>query len=596
MKKFFLLALIWSMGYFFKVHETVAQNQKQRSPNIILILTDDQGIGDIGYLGNPYIKTPHLDQLASRSTRFSNFYVSPVCAPTRASIMTGKYSEKTGIYDTYNGGAIMASRETTIAEILSENGYRTGIIGKWHLGDNYPFRPMEQGFSESLIFKSGGMGQPGDVKNFFAGDSSYFDPVLWKNGTPVQTDGYCSDVFMDAAIDFIKAKKKDPFFLYLAFNAPHRPLQVPQRYYDMYKDMGFTNYQFDHEGTGIAHMNYRNLDDARKVYGMVTNIDDNIGRLEQILQQENLEDNTIVIFLSDNGPAENRFRLGLRGKKTEVYQGGVKVPFFMYSPEKLPVDKEIPQLAAHIDLLPTILDLCNLHSKIPDQIDGRSLVPLIEGQNVQQDYENRTLYSEWGRGYPVPYQNFSVRQGDYKLIGNTGYDRGLDKFELYNIRKDYAETTNIIDSNRQIAANLKKKMEQWYQSIVHASVNNEVRRIQVGTSHENPVILNRNDASGQPGIWTQDENFGYWNIQVTTAGRYNVRFRFIHPIEQKGTMRLKLYPYQYALSNAETGVSTLIMNNISLHKGDYRLESYYQSPTYRNLMPLYVELEKVSEN
>lgn len=199
---------------------TASAQQKQR-PNVILIITDDQGYGDLGVTGNPHVQTPVIDALAKESVRFNNFYVSPVCAPTRSSLMTGRYSLRTGMRDTYNGGAIMASSEVTIAEMLKQANYRTGAFGKWHLGDNYPFRPTDQGFDESVIHLSGGMGQVGDITTYFQGDRSYFDPVLWHNNQQQAYQGYCSDVFTDQAINFIDKNKETPFFCYLAFNAPH---------------------------------------------------------------------------------------------------------------------------------------------------------------------------------------------------------------------------------------------------------------------------------------------------------------------------------------------------------------------------------------
>jgi len=194
---------------------------EQPLPNIVLIMTDDQGMGDVGYRNNPFVETPWIDSLAGVSIRLNNFYVSPVCAPTRASLMTGRYSIRTGVFDTYNGGAIMATSEVTLAEYLKKKNYHTGIFGKWHLGDHYPFRPGDQGFDESLVHKGGGIGQPGDIDNYFKGDSSYFNPVLYHNDVPVATRGYCSEVFTQGAIDFIQESKAKPFFLYLAFNAPH---------------------------------------------------------------------------------------------------------------------------------------------------------------------------------------------------------------------------------------------------------------------------------------------------------------------------------------------------------------------------------------
>ncbi len=205
-----------------------SQAQENEPPNVIIIITDDQGYGDLGFTGNPHVKTPNIDAFANESIRFNNFYVSPVCAPTRASLMTGRYSLRTGIRDTYNGGAIMAANEVTIAEMLKQAEYKTGIFGKWHLGDNYPSRPMDQGFDESLVHLSGGMGQVGDFTTYFNGDRSYYDPILWHNGQQEAYEGYCSDIFANKAIAFIEDNYQKPFFCYLSFNAPHTPLQVPE--------------------------------------------------------------------------------------------------------------------------------------------------------------------------------------------------------------------------------------------------------------------------------------------------------------------------------------------------------------------------------
>ena len=219
----------------------------QTRPNVLLIVTDDQGYGDFGFTGNHHVQTPVLDHLAAESLRFDQFYVSPVCAPTRSSLMTGRFSLRTGIRDTYNGGATMAADEVTIAEMLKESGYKTGIFGKWHLGDNFPCRPIDQGFDEAVIHLSGGMGQVGDFTTFFEKDSSYFNPVLWHNGVQQKYAGYCTDIFGGQAVRFIEENSEHPFFCYLAFNAPHTPLQVPDEYYNAFKDIdpesGFENDQ-----------------------------------------------------------------------------------------------------------------------------------------------------------------------------------------------------------------------------------------------------------------------------------------------------------------------------------------------------------------
>ena len=231
-----------------------------------------------GITGNDQIKTPVLDAFAKESIRFNNFYVSPVCAPTRSSLMTGRYSLRTGVRDTYNGGAIMAPSEITIAEMLKRGGYSTGVFGKWHLGDNYPSRPNDQGFDESLIHLSGGMGQVGDFTTFFEGNRSYFDPVLWHSGKKEKYSGYCSDIFADNAVAFIEENMDQPFFCYLSFNAPHTPLQVPEKYYQQYANID-PSIAFEKNNSASRKMSEKDNEDARKVYAMVTNIDDNVGKV-----------------------------------------------------------------------------------------------------------------------------------------------------------------------------------------------------------------------------------------------------------------------------------------------------------------------------
>ena len=329
--KLFALTGLVSIGMTGPQYLFSAEKDKTSLPNIIIIMTDDQGYGDLGFTGNPHINTPVLDKFAGESIRFDNFYVSPVCAPTRASLMTGRYSLRTGIRDTYNGGAMMASNEVTLPEILQDSGYKTGIFGKWHLGDNYPLRPNDQGFDESLIHLAGGMGQPGDFTTFFQGDSSYYDPVLWRNGRQEAYEGYCSDIFSEQAIDFVQMNHKDPFFLFLSFNAPHTPLQVPDEYYQKYKDIDPSS-GFDDPEMGGFVMSERHKEDARKIYAMIENIDDNVGKLLEKLDELNITKNTLIIFMGDNGPQQPRYNAGMRGLKSSVYRGGVRVHFFIRYP------------------------------------------------------------------------------------------------------------------------------------------------------------------------------------------------------------------------------------------------------------------------
>lgn len=558
-----------------------------KQPNIIIILTDDAGIGDFGFNGNPLIKTPNLDQMAARSTRFTNFFVSPVCAPTRASLLTGKFSQTTGVYDTYNGGAVMATEEITLAEILRDNGYQTGIFGKWHLGDNYPYRPVDQGFLQSFVFKGGGVGQPGDHDNYFKFDSAYFNPTMYLNEKKISTKGYCSDVFTDEALRFIQSEKDKPFFVYLAFNAPHTPLQVPEKYESMYKSLTLDD--FSKIPGSPKNLTEKDLDDARKIYGMMTNVDENVGRLMNELKNQDLLENTIVIFLSDNGPQQNRYKMGLRALKGSVYQGGIKTPCLIHYPKELPTNREIATTAAHIDLLPTILDLCRINSPVKSQINGRSLIPLVEGND--QEFSKRTLFFEWGRGFPIPYRNFAAMKGNYKLVGNTDQQSGLDGFELFDLSVNPDESKNVISNNHEKAQSLKAELEKWYFETVSHPNNRRVHPAIVGTNHENPVVLNRNDAKGSSGIWDQEEIFGYWDVRIATPGNYSVKANFIKELKEPGTLYLKMYPHKYAV-NSQGMTSEISIPEAFLDKDDYRLEIYFQTKSGKMIFPLTCSIMK----
>ena len=392
-------------------------NLETKSPNVIIVITDDQGYGDIGYNGNPHLITPNLDKFAGESMRFNNFNVSPVCAPTRSSLLTGRYSLRTGVTDTYNGGAIMSSNEITLAEIFNENNYKTGIFGKWHLGDNYPSRPSDQGFQESLIHLSGGIGQVGDFTNYYKGSTSYYDPILWLNNKQEKYNGYCSDVFTDEAIKFIEDNKDNQFFCYLSFNAPHTPLQVPEKYYQMYKDIDPTNIN-----GGSLEMTEKNILDAKKIYGMVTNIDENFGKLINKLDELNIKENTIVIFMTDNGPQQPRYVSNLKGLKSQVYNGGIKVPFYLNFPKIHNEGTDLDFFSAHIDVLPTIAKLCDLPIPNDRKIDGIDLFD----NNINK--KERDFFSYWTRKSPELYKNISLNAGSYKLVGNTNYNSGIEEF------------------------------------------------------------------------------------------------------------------------------------------------------------------------
>ena len=562
--------------------------QTTTKPNIILIMTDDQGYGDLGATGNPHVKTPHIDAFAEESIRFNNFSVSPVCAPTRASLMTGRYSLRTGIRDTYNGGAIMASNEVTIAEMLQSAGYQTGIFGKWHLGDNYPSRPSEQGFTESLIHLSGGMAQVGDFTTYFQGDSAYFDPVLWHNNQPTAYEGYCSDIFTNGALSFIEENQQSPFFCYLSFNAPHTPLQVPQQYYQEYKDID-PSQGFSAEQGSLPVMSEADKEAARKVYAMVSNIDDNLGRLFQKLESLGIEDNTLIIFMTDNGPQQVRYVGGMRGRKGSVYQGGVRVPFYLKYPAVFQGNKDIEHTAAHMDILPTLSEICGL--PLPDDriIDGKSLLPLLQDKPV--NWDQRPLFFYWSRRYPELYRNIALHQGSMKLVGQTNYNASLQDFELFDLSKDPFEQNNLVNTQSSKASVLKKQLDRIYQELIQSPNLLDQPKIVVGSKFENPITLNRNDAGGERGIWNQEEIFGKWAVHIK-EGKYRINFKFVNPIQAGGKMYLEANTLVRQMSYEQEATDTLSMEDVSFPEMDVDLIPFYLFKGKR-IFPFWMELEKL---
>ena len=576
MKRFILIVFV--------VFNSCYNPIENKTPNVIIIMTDDQGFGDLGINQNPNIITPNIDKFANKSIQFNNFFVSPVCAPTRSSLMTGRYSLRTGVRDTYNGGAIMSNNETTIAEILRKANYATGIFGKWHLGDNYPFRPSEQGFDESLIHLAGGIGQVGDFTNYFKGDTSYFDPILWKNNKQNQYEGYCSDIFAENAIEFIEKNKNNSFFCYLSFNAPHTPLQVPEKYYNMYKDLnpelGFSDDLSD------FRMNEKDKEDARKIYGMVTNIDDNVGKVINKLKELKIEEETIIIFMTDNGPQQIRYNSSMKGRKGTVYNGGIRVPFYIQYSEKFKESKVINKMSAHIDVLPTILELCNLNVPNDRKIDGQSLVPFINSKSTN----DRFLFSYWTRRFPEKYINMSIQNDNYKLVGNNDFDSKIEEFELYDLVEDPNENNNIISQNIETARSFKKEMDNSIDDLLKSKNIKNPPRIIIGSEFENPTILNRNDASGERGVWAQNDIYTFWKVNFK-KGIYDFKFKFKDSIANKGTLFTEINNRVYSKKIDKAINNTLEMNNISIDNSEFDLISFLKLDS-KKIYPFWIEIYK----
>jgi arylsulfatase A-like enzyme len=477
--------------------------KKDERPNIILILTDDQGYGDIGYHGNQVIRTPNMDRLAAESTEFTHFYTATVCAPARASLITGRYNYRTGVIHTSRGGAKMHADEITLPEMLAGADYRTGIFGKWHLGDNYPMRAMDQGFQESLVHTSGGLCQTPDLPN------DYFNPKLWHNGKPVQPEGYCTDIFTDALIRFIESSRGRSFFAYFSTNAPHTPLIIGEEYSRPYEASGCDS--------GLA-----------KIYGMLTNLDDNIGRVLNALDRLNLEKRTIVIFMSDNGPDGIRYNSGLRGQKQSVYEGGIRVPFFIRWPGQIDAGRRIDRVAAHIDLFPTLLDICGIEIPQNLTIDGVSLLPLLGGS--VNEWPDRFLFFQFHRGMtPRQYQNCAVRSQKYKLVsvhGMTQEPKSVlpllePRFELYDLENDPGEKENIAGVKMQIVEKMRRAYDAWFEDM-RQTRGFKPGVIIIGSEHENPVHLCRYQDShyvdGIPTGWPVRIVEGKYKVSINRCG------------------------------------------------------------------------------
>ncbi len=341
----------------------IASAQHSAQPNVILMITDDQGYGDFGIMGNAVLNTPHFDQLARESASMTEFYVSPVCSPTRANLMTGRYNYRTRVVDTWKGRSMMEPEEYTIAEALRDAGYTTGIFGKWHLGDNYPLRPSEQGFDESYIHRGGGLAQPSEpIEN----NRRYTNPILFHNNQKIETRGYCTDLYFEAAAEFIdkSLEQEKPFFAYIATNAPHSPYHdVPAALYQKYLTKDLESIMVDDKTS---------RDDIARIFAMIENVDENIGRLIDLLERRDITRNTIVIFLNDNGPNSRRFAGPFRGMKGEVHAGGVRSPLWVRWPAQIEAGTASDRVSAHYDVMPTILEATG--ATVPDSValDGRN--------------------------------------------------------------------------------------------------------------------------------------------------------------------------------------------------------------------------------
>ncbi len=559
------------------------------SPNVVVMIMDDLAWGDLACHGNPYTQTPHLDQLYAESSHLTRYCSGPLCSPARASLMTGRYHLRTRVLDTYCGRSTLDPSEWTLAQALQEAGYRTGAFGKWHLGDNYPSRAMDLGFAETLMHRAGGIGQPGDHPDNYRRwhTDSYFDPVLYDNGAPTQCSGYCTDIFFDAAIDFIERSQSQPFFAYIATNAPHTPLLVADEWADRYRQMGINE----------THA---------RLYGMLENIDWNVGRLLTRLAELGLADETIVLYTGDHGPCgsarhngESRWNADLRGLKGTLYEGGIRVPCFWRWPGHIAAGRDVDRIAHPIDIMPTLLAACNLPIPHPftDErtVDGVSLLPLLSGEVASEAWPDRAIYMQWHRGdLPIRYRNYAVITQQVKLY--RPHEDQAD--ELYALEADPLERTDLASEQPDLVEALRNQYDQWLDEMAatRGVSTFDPLPIPVGTAHENPVLLTQNDwrIIGEEG-WNQHNLRGYWMLSVEQGGTYDILLRFGGDVPS-GAVHLHLGE-QELVQRTEAGQGQCLFSGIHLSPAQMRLEAWKQTdepypPAYfkRFVPALYVEV------
>ncbi|GAB3765090.1 arylsulfatase [Spirosoma pomorum] len=474
---------------------------------MLFILTDDQGWGDLSLHGNKFVETPNLDRLARSGAQFDRFFVSPLCAPTRASMLTGRYHLRTGTVSVTQGWERMRADELTLAEVFRQNGYATGCFGKWHNGENAPEDPNGQGFDEFLGFCAGHW-------------NNYFDTELQHNDRMVNTKGFITDVLTDAALSFIGKNKARHFFCYVPFNAPHSPHQVPDRYFTKYKAKGLN-------------------DEEASIYGMVENVDDNVGRLLAELDRLGLANNTIVVFATDNGPNGHRFNGDMKGIKGSVDEGGVRVPLFVRWPGTIRSQTRIRPNAAHIDLLPTLVDLCGLRVTPTHPLDGRSLAELLRGRT--DTLPDRLLFTHVAgmSGNQLPAEPGGVRTAQYRLTLKNG------QTQLYDMRRDPSQAADLAARQPEQVQTLKDAYERWFRDVSRnieptrpAPVAGKRVLLQAPEAHFSGAVRYKQGngwANDWLINWSSPADSIWWDVLVDRPGRYQLSLQYTAPAAARGT-------------------------------------------------------------
>ena len=544
-------------------------------PNVLLIVTDDQGYGDFSLHGNPHLRTPHIDRLGKESVRFDRFFVNSFCAPTRASLLTGRWSLRTGCHGVTHNREAMRPEEVTVAEALRGAGYRTACIGKWHNGEQFPYTPPGQGFDEFFGFHN-------------SHTNLYFDPTLLRGTTPEKTRGYISDVLTDEAMRFIGTARPDPFFCYLAYNAPHSPYQVPDQYFDRFKALGMD-------------------DTLAAFYGMCENLDDNVGRLLGRLDELGLAKDTLVLFLTDNGGTAGvkTYNAGMRGGKTSVHEGGTRVPLFLRWGAAGWKPHLVKSIVSHIDLYRTLLHLCRVPAPPGPPVDGVSLAPLLDGD--ESAWPERVLFTH----NPIDETNRypgAVRTPRYRLVreikGPSGGssarngDISATAWQLYDMGADPGEKIDLAMAQPSLVAELSARYEAWYADISREGLTRFP--LPVGLAEENPVELHAPQAfytgpmhfASGPGFandWLTDwsgKGGRIWFELDAVAGLYEVEVDYAcEPVDAGSRLRISA-----GTSLLEITVPAAPAKEVPLPHRDEKGKERYRNRTWATLKAGMLEL------
>lgn len=479
-------------------------------PNVLIILADDMGWGDLSSNGNTNLATPHIDSIGAAGATLDRFFVCPVCSPTRAEFLTGRYHPRGGVHDVSTGGERLNLGEQTIAEVFKSAGYATGAFGKWHNGTQYPYHPNGRGFDEYYGFTSGHWG-------------GYFDPPLDHNGHLTKGKGYIIDDLTDHAMAFISEHKDAPFFCYVPYNTPHTPLQVPDQYWDRFATKDITMRALKQKQPSQKE----DVDFTRAVLAMMENMDWNVGRLLKHLDDLHLAESTIVIFFSDNGPNSWRWNGGMKGKKGSTDEGGVRSPFMIRWPGKIKPGMHMPQITGAIDLLPTLAAAADIKLESPKPLDGRSLKTLLTGVPRVDQAWDRMIFSTWGG-------KVSVRTQEYRLD---------DDGALFDMKADPGQNENVAAAHPEVAERLSKAVAAWKQEVHLAEQRNDQRPFTVGYPEFPRTMLPARDGVPHGGVsrsskapncsyftdWKSTDGSITWDIEVHTSGRYEAIVHYTCP-------------------------------------------------------------------